>query len=269
MWPNNSHQASGGYPYNHSMPATSGSYGGSPPPLSDLNSWFDYYDRDRSGFLTKDEVTKALIETFGIKSVPSFVVKQAVSKVWKNFDRNKDGRIDRYEFTKVGGVGSKLLSMLSQQQGTSQNLHSSMPPQQQPYAPMATQHHQSQFHSSMPPQQQPYAPMAAQNHQQFGMSNSMPPQYAAPTYNSAPQNLPMATAIPVQQPQYQTMRASIPPGMSAGQSLNINTPSGMFTVVIPNQSQWTITHLGQPTFECRIPSSAPVVQAQVVHSQGW
>jgi hypothetical protein len=240
MWPNNSHQTSAAY---------SGYSSASPPPLSDLNRWFDYYDRDHSGFLTKDEVTKAVIETFGVKSIPSFVVKQAVNSVWKNFDRNKDGRIDKHEFTKVGGVGSKLLSVLPLKQGT----HGSIPTQQQ-------QQHGMSY--SMPPQYN------AQ--QQNGLSYSMPPQYATPPvmssypYQSAPHDVPVATAVPVvsQPPQYQTIRATIPPGMSAGQSLNINTPSGMYTVVIPDQSQWTNSHTGQFSFECRIPCSAPVVHAQ-------
>jgi hypothetical protein len=223
------------------MPANS--YGGSPPPLSDLNAWFDYYDRDRSGYLSKDEVTKAMIQTFAIKSVPSFVVKQAVSQVWKNFDRNNDGQIDRQEFTKVGGVGSKLLSLMGKKpKGTTgQNLHASAPPQQQPYASMQTPQQQ---YGMYPPQ----APMQTQH--QYPMP---PQQYAAP---------PMAPTLVAQQPQYQTMRATIPPGMTAGQPLNINTPNGMFTVVIPDRSQWTNAHTGQPSFDCMIPSSAPAVQAQ-------
>lgn len=221
MWSHHSHQTSSAY--------SGSSSSGSPPPLSDLNRWFDYYDRDRSGFLTKDEVTKAVIETFGVKSVPSFVVKQAVSSVWKNFDRNQDGRIDKYEFTKVGGVGSKLLSVLGGKKHTQQHgMSNSIPPQ---YTA-----------------QQPY-----------GMSNSMPPQYGAPpmpsSYAYAPDNIPIAMAVPVvpQQPQYQVVRATVPPGMSAGQSMNINTPRGMYSVVIPDRSQWTNSQNGQASFECRIP----------------
>jgi hypothetical protein len=224
MWSHNSHQTSSAY--------TGSTSSGSPPPLSDLNRWFDYYDRDHSGTLTKDEVTKAVIETFGVKSVPNFVVKQAVSSVWKNFDRNKDGRIDKYEFTKVGGVGSKLLSVLGGK----------------------TQHQQHGMSNSMPPQY-----TAAQ--QQHGLSYPMPTQYGSPPMPSsypyhAPNDVPIAMAVPVvsQQPQYHVIRATVPPGMSAGQSMNINTPHGIYSVVIPDRSQWTNNPNGQASFECRIPS---------------
>lgn len=62
---------------------------------------------------------------------------------------------------------------------------------------------------------------------------------------------PMAVATPL--PQYQTMKATIPPGMGPGQQIKIQTESGMFMVAIPDRSKWN-----QNTFEFKVPIVAPI-----------
>ena len=87
------------------------------PPLTDSYSWFDYYDRDRSGTLDQEEVIFGLLNALhqkqqqGSTTAPSVdVIRESVNAIWPAFDINGDGHIDREEFCSPGGMAESLLA---------------------------------------------------------------------------------------------------------------------------------------------------------------
>ncbi|MGH3055771.1 MAG: EF-hand domain-containing protein, partial [Gaiellaceae bacterium] len=82
--------------------------------MSNPFQWFDYFDKDRSGFLDREEVVNALQQTFG-GNVQT--IRQTVYNVWGAFDHNNSGSIDRGEFCAPSrGMADTLLPMMQQQQ---------------------------------------------------------------------------------------------------------------------------------------------------------
>lgn len=90
----------------------------SPPDLSDPSRWFDYYDRDGSGSLDKEEVVSGLLHTLhscgGSQSTES--VRDTVYAVWSAFDLDGSGTIDRQEFCAPSGMAEGLLAATAQDQ---------------------------------------------------------------------------------------------------------------------------------------------------------
>lgn len=93
-------------PYSH-VPA-------SPPPpssLSNPSAWFDYYDQDRSGSLTKSEVMAGLIQTFPANTNTS--LQETVNSIWNVFDTDGNGTLDKSEFCTPGGFGESLQAAMT------------------------------------------------------------------------------------------------------------------------------------------------------------
>ena len=230
--------------YSHTAAAgASHSHGPPPPPLSDFHSWFDYYDRDGSGTLDREELVTALIRTYNSNTPQS--IRETVYAIFPAFDRNNSGSIDRYEFTSPGGLGESLLSALQQQQ---QPLPPPIPPPA--FAPTTST---STSTSSSTTWECPNCTFSNFNTKSTcGMCGiAFQPQRHATTTTSnttqpTPTSYPMAVATPP--PQYQTMKATIPPGMGPGQQIKIQTSTGMFMVTIPDRSKWN-----QNTFEFKVP----------------
>lgn len=84
----------------------------SPPPLSKLIKWFEYYDTDYSGKLDFEEVLHGCVETLGISPREVEAMRKVLKHVIKVFDKDGDGLIDKREFTTESGMGSYLKAMV-------------------------------------------------------------------------------------------------------------------------------------------------------------
>jgi Ca2+-binding EF-hand superfamily protein len=85
-----------------------------PPALSNATKidFFDFWDEDESGTLEKEEVTRALLKTFGLSSQDIAKVgemRDIVNKTWFLFDHDGDGIIDRNEFVAVNGLADAVI----------------------------------------------------------------------------------------------------------------------------------------------------------------
>lgn len=61
------------------------------------NEWFNYFDRNRSGCLDKEELKGAFIETFK-SSVNPYDLRDIIDALWPIFDRDGSGNIEIKEF---------------------------------------------------------------------------------------------------------------------------------------------------------------------------
>jgi len=91
-----------------------------PPPLSDRQSWFTYFDADKTGHLTSEEIITGLLHTpdYGASGDDGGIegVRDLVHAVLPVFDRDGSGTIDRNEFCDGGGMAESLLLAAEQQQ---------------------------------------------------------------------------------------------------------------------------------------------------------
>mmetsp|Transcript_4870 Transcript_4870/g.6945 ORF Transcript_4870/g.6945 Transcript_4870/m.6945 type:complete len:241 (-) Transcript_4870:516-1238(-) len=81
------------------------------PSLSDLRVWFDYHDRDRNGYLDRNEIVSALMTTYPFTSRSRESVRNWVHNVWPLYDLDGNGYIDKCEFESSGGLGDTLRSL--------------------------------------------------------------------------------------------------------------------------------------------------------------
>jgi hypothetical protein len=234
--------------YSHTAaPAGNGSQG-QPPPLSDLNRWFDYYDRDRSGSLDREELVNALVRTYHSNDPQS--IRETVVSIFPAFDSNRSGSIDRYEFTSPGGLGESLLSAMQQMERR--------PPAYAPsYSSTAASSSTTASGSTWVCPSCTFTNFNTKS--TCGMCGSSQPsstrQQSSNTYaysTAAP--IPPAPPSQAPEPQYQVMKATIPAGMGPGQQIKVQTPSGMFMVAIPDRSKWV-----NNTFDFKVPIAATTV----------
>ena len=83
----------------------------------DGDAWFSYWDKDRNGFLTVDEVKVACRATFADihRGDPRRMadIDEAVQMTWICFDTREDGKISRKEFLeRNSGLRDTLLASL-------------------------------------------------------------------------------------------------------------------------------------------------------------
>lgn len=235
--------------YSHTAAHAGNSSQGPPPPLSDLNRWFDYYDRDRSGSLDREELVNALVRTYQSNDPQS--IRETVFSIFPAFDSNGSGSIDRYEFTSPGGLGESLLSAMQQMERH--------PPA---YAPSYSNTAASTSSTTATSGSTWVCPSCTftnfNTKSTCGMCGAAQP---AAMSQRSPNTSSYATAAvfppspPFQAPeqQYQIMKATIPPGMGPGQKIKVQTPSGMFMVAIPDRSKWV-----NNTFDFKVPITAPI-----------
>ena len=192
------------------------------PPLTDLDRWFDFFDRDNNGVLDKEETVAAVAQTYGShgKLVDIASIRESVYGMWVAFDKNNDGGINKREFMSFGGLGESLQALMGAQ-ATSR--------------PTSTNY--SNASVSMPVS-------VNSNPNNLGSPQSYNPTHHQYHQHSEPQQ------------QHQKMRVTVPNGMAPGQLIKVPTPSGtLLTVTIPPYSSWSRQPNGQSTFICRIPNT--------------
>ena len=91
-----------------------GTRDGEPPPLSQPDQWFSFWDYDGSGDLTKNELRRALSKTFGLTGDVDKIsaMGSTLDACWGVFDADGSGAIDRAEFSQPGGLGETLAASL-------------------------------------------------------------------------------------------------------------------------------------------------------------
>lgn len=91
--------------------------GKEPPKLAtNKELWFQFWDEDCSGALSKLEMTRALVKTFGLSPHPSKLAElgQVLDAVWGLFDSDNSGSVELKEFLQPGdGLGDTLVASLS------------------------------------------------------------------------------------------------------------------------------------------------------------
>eukprot|EP01061_Rhynchopus_euleeides_P005038 TRINITY_DN1429_c0_g4_i1.p1 TRINITY_DN1429_c0_g4~~TRINITY_DN1429_c0_g4_i1.p1 ORF type:complete len:300 (+),score=119.37 TRINITY_DN1429_c0_g4_i1:46-900(+) len=102
------------------------------------DEWFDYWDRDRSGYLDKDEVARALIKTFGKNGYRTVKQLQAViESVWPLFDPDHSNTITREEFLIHDGLADTICACLLNQNQWTMTVQSPAPAQSPLRSPIA------------------------------------------------------------------------------------------------------------------------------------
>jgi len=122
-----------------------------PLSLSNLDAWFNHFDRDQSGHLDKEETVSAVAQTYGAhgKLLDISSLRQSVYSTWAVFDTDNSGSINRREFMSSGGLGESLQAMMG--------VHSAPPHSQ--FADMSlanhNQHAQNHIKQSFPQNPEP------------------------------------------------------------------------------------------------------------------
>jgi Ca2+-binding EF-hand superfamily protein len=90
-----------------------------PPPelRRGRRAWFNYWDEDHSGCLSKDEVARALVKTFKIYDVRPATVLECVENIWPLFDLDGSGSIDIEEFCTEDNLADTILAQILSEQG--------------------------------------------------------------------------------------------------------------------------------------------------------
>lgn len=86
-----------------------------PPPPSiktDKVGWFQYYDEDGTGNLSKDEVIRALIQTFRLYHIDRNAVMNTVDMIWPIFDSDGSNQIDMREFVSTDNLADTIIAQL-------------------------------------------------------------------------------------------------------------------------------------------------------------
>mmetsp|Transcript_11521 Transcript_11521/g.17693 ORF Transcript_11521/g.17693 Transcript_11521/m.17693 type:complete len:498 (+) Transcript_11521:64-1557(+) len=82
--------------------------------------WFDYYDQDKNGFLSQQEVVDGFVETFDVPQNRSKITT-TIKKYWERNDFDKDGFVSKREFCNGKGLGWKLKRVMQQKLGKMTN----------------------------------------------------------------------------------------------------------------------------------------------------
>jgi len=84
-----------------------------PPVLSDKTkkAFFDYWDEDKSGTLSVDEICRAVIKTYLKDDLSTAeLVRTTMEALWPMFDHDGSGALDEDEFCKAGGLADTLMA---------------------------------------------------------------------------------------------------------------------------------------------------------------
>lgn len=83
------------------------------PSNESREAFFMYWDEDSNGTLDKEEVTRALLKTFGLAAQGTTAVtemREILENVWPLFDPNGDGVIERSEWMMSDGLCDAVLA---------------------------------------------------------------------------------------------------------------------------------------------------------------
>eukprot|EP01065_Artemidia_motanka_P011765 TRINITY_DN1640_c0_g2_i1.p1 TRINITY_DN1640_c0_g2~~TRINITY_DN1640_c0_g2_i1.p1 ORF type:complete len:521 (+),score=110.97 TRINITY_DN1640_c0_g2_i1:64-1563(+) len=80
---------------------------------SDPLSWFEYWDQDGSGALSKDEVARALIKTFDQADRHVAETQRMLESVWPIFDVTGSNSITKDEFLRRDGLSDTVVASLN------------------------------------------------------------------------------------------------------------------------------------------------------------
>lgn len=82
--------------------------------------WFDYYDQDKNGYLSQQEVVDGFIDTFDVPQNRSKITA-IIKKYWERNDFDQDGFISKKEFCNGKGFGWKLKRVMQTKLGKMTN----------------------------------------------------------------------------------------------------------------------------------------------------
>jgi len=97
-----------------------------PPPITNKEAWFDYWDSreaggDGNGALDKEEVVRGLLKTLHSTASPARVtparvteLRATIEAVWGIFDTDGFGTIERAEFLQADGLADTIVATLAQ-----------------------------------------------------------------------------------------------------------------------------------------------------------
>jgi len=73
--------------------------------------WFNFWDEDKNGRLSQEEVIRALLKTFRRESSPSSIIfRDVVKALWSDFDPNDSKDVDVEEFCMKDGLYETVLA---------------------------------------------------------------------------------------------------------------------------------------------------------------
>eukprot|EP00586_Coscinodiscus_wailesii_P019115 CAMPEP_0172516324 /NCGR_PEP_ID=MMETSP1066-20121228/275364_1 /TAXON_ID=671091 /ORGANISM="Coscinodiscus wailesii, Strain CCMP2513" /LENGTH=345 /DNA_ID=CAMNT_0013297757 /DNA_START=237 /DNA_END=1270 /DNA_ORIENTATION=- len=242
------------------------SNGGPPPPLSQLSAWFEYYDRDRSGSLDKEELISALIQTTGATHAhEAQSIRDTVYNTFAIFDGDRSGGISKREFCQRDGLGEILLATIKR-----------TPPAVVPPPAAAAvgggagggSHWRCTFCEFLnnggmsscvmcgerrDVASAPVAPAVAVPQSAPYNSYSAPPatnpvhQQHTEQYHHAP------APVPPKAKEVRTVRAPVPPGVEPGKKIKVMVDKHVVKIYIPDRSQWVYPPNGAaPYFEFQV-----------------
>jgi len=90
------------------------------PDIRDKRAWYDFWDKDGSGSLEKEEVVRALVKTLKLTHDPARVqvMRSTIECTWGIFDPDGSGSIDRNEFLLPGDGLADMILATVQYNGT-------------------------------------------------------------------------------------------------------------------------------------------------------
>jgi len=94
---------------------TAPDYSKIPDIKTEKSAWFEFWDTDKNGRLDKEEVVRALLKTFHLRSTLSEMlrIRMIVDAMWRHFDPDGSGDIDTEEFCKADGFDEFVTVHLS------------------------------------------------------------------------------------------------------------------------------------------------------------
>jgi len=105
---------------------------GAPPPLSNTQAWFRYWDEDNNGSLDMGEVQRALMKTFKLGEDGSMhrvhTMRETLDAVWPIFDHDGNGSIEFQEFVAPNGLGNTLAMSVQHMEQPARPEQPSAPP---------------------------------------------------------------------------------------------------------------------------------------------
>jgi len=233
-----------------------------PPSLSNKSAWFDYYDRDYSGKLSRDEIIRGAVETLSVPygSKKYNDISNTIHSVWVVFDTDRSGSIERHEFCGPGGFGESLQQAMM----TMNNSQSTT----------TTQQSKKKVRVGIPsgygPGKQVMVPSGGKteivtipDRSEWIYLNTGQATFDIEIPTSSHYSAVQQQAKPPPTTMTKTVRVGIPKGSNPGSKVNVPTSDGKTNIVtIPDRSKWIYLNTGQPAFDIQVPTAQ---QPQAVH----
>jgi len=77
--------------------------------------WFLYFDEDRNGSLSQEEILRAFIQTFHLSENFYYLLtmREVLANIWPIFDDDCSGEIDINEFIRTNGLGDTIIAQIT------------------------------------------------------------------------------------------------------------------------------------------------------------